>query len=384
MAMTVCGDGPPPMAPTPTTEASGATIPSMRRSVLTVLIASAWLFALAQPASAHTVSGVGATNWKTTLIGVNPSPPGLRVQVVDTGSDLQVSNTGPEIVVLGYQAEPYLRVGPGGVFENLQSPSTYLNCSRQGCAAPPNLNSAGPPQWKQISTGHTARFHDHRIHWMGGQPPPDVSRAPGIVHERPIWTVDMRQGTTAITVTGHLTWIPGPSPFPWLLLAAGLAAVAVAAALSRVWGPALAVLAGLVTANDLYHAVGIGFSVAGTTGTRLTRVLSGSFYSIIGWVLGALAVRLLWRRSPDGLYAAAFAGVSAALFTGILDISVLSRSQAPFNGPMWIDRVTVAVSLGLGVGLAVGAVLALRRVPRAEVLDHDEDDQAGEDLTVTS
>jgi hypothetical protein len=85
---------------------------------------------------------------------------------------------------------------------------------------------------------------------------------------------------------------------------------------------------------------------------------------------------LLWRRSPDGLYAAAFAGVSAALFTGILDITVLSRSDAPFNGPMSLDRVTVAVSLGLGVGLAVGAVLALRRIPRADPVE-DEDPSGG-------
>jgi hypothetical protein len=344
----------------------------MRRAAITVLIGLIWLLALAQPASAHTVSGVGATNWKTTLIGVEPSPPGLSVRVVDTGSDLEVSNTGPEVVVLGYQGEPYLRVGPGGVFENRQSPSTYLNCSRQGCPVPPGVDPAATPQWRQISSGHTARFHDHRIHWMGGQPPPEVSRAPGVVHQRPLWTVDLRQGATAIAVTGHLTWIPGPSPFPWLMLAVALAALAIAAALSTAWGPILSVLVGLLTLNDVYHAAAIGFSVAGSTGTRLGRVLTGSFYSIIGWVLGVVAVRLLWRRSPDGLYAAAFAGVSAALFTGILDITVLSRSDAPFNGPMSLDRVTVAVSLGLGVGLAVGAVLALRRIPRADPVEDDD------------
>src|ERR1035441_3724017 len=114
----------------PNTKVSGARITTMRRTAVTVLIALAWLLALAQPASAHTVSGVGATNWKTTLIGVSPAVPGLTVHVVDTGSDLQVSNSGREVVVLGYQGEPYLRVGPAGVFENMQSPSTYLNCSR--------------------------------------------------------------------------------------------------------------------------------------------------------------------------------------------------------------------------------------------------------------
>src|SRR5450631_1827962 len=79
----------------PNTKVSGARMTSMRRTAVTVLIALAWLLALAQPASAHTVSGVGATNWKTTLIGVTPAVPGLRVQVVDTGSDLQLENSGP-------------------------------------------------------------------------------------------------------------------------------------------------------------------------------------------------------------------------------------------------------------------------------------------------
>jgi hypothetical protein len=344
----------------------------MRRAAVSALLVLAWLVAQAQPASAHTVSGVGATNWRTTLIGISPQVPGLRVRVVNTGSNLEVSNTGPEVVILGYQGEPYLRVGPGGVYENTQSPATYLNCSRQGCPAPAGLDVAGPPQWRRISSGHVVSFHDHRIHWMGGQPPPEVLAAPGKVHQRPVWTVSMQQGPTRIAVTGHLTWVPGPSPYPWLLLAIALAAVAVAAALSTRWGPALAALVTVLTVNDVWHAVAIAFSVAATFWDRVARVFTGSFYSIIGWVLGVVAVWLLWRWRADGLYAAAFAGVSAALFTGILDFTVLSRSAAPFAGPMPVDRVTTAVSLGLGAGVAVGAVLALRRMPRAEWTGEDE------------
>jgi hypothetical protein len=346
----------------------------VRRAPLTVLIALTWLVVQAGPASAHTVSGVGATNWKTTLIGVSPALPGLRVRVVNTGSNLEVSNTGPEVLVLGYEGEPYLRVGPGGVYENTQSPATYLNCSRQGCPAPAGLDVTGPPQWRRVSSGHVVRYHDHRIHWMGSQPPPEVLQSPGKVHQRPVWTVTMRQGPTTIAVTGHLTWVPGPSPFPWLLLALALAAVAVAASLSPVWGRSLAVLVGVLTVNDVWHAAAIGFSVAATVWARLARVFTGSFYSIIGWVLGAAAVWLLWRWRVDGLYAAAFAGVSAALFTGILDFTVLSRSLAPFAGPMGADRVTTAVSLGLGAGIAIGAVLAIRRLPRAEPADEDAQD----------
>jgi hypothetical protein len=109
-----------------------------------------------------------------------------------------------------------------------------------------------------------------------------------------------------------------------------------------------------LTVNDVYHAGAIAFSVAGGLGTQLGRFFTGSFY------------------------AAAFAGVSAALFTGLLDISVLSRSQAPFAGPIGLDRVTVAVSLGLGLGVAIGSILALRGVPREEYDDEgEEEDEAG-------
>jgi hypothetical protein len=349
----------------------------MRRTILTVVTALIWLVALASPASAHTVSGVGATNWQTTLGTISPAVPGLTLKVVETGSRLELTNHGAEVVVLGYEQEPYLRVGPQGVFENILSPATYLNCSRNGCPVSPIANPQATPQWKQISSGQTIRWHDHRIHWMGSQLPPDVSRAPGQVHQRPPWTVTLKQGATTITVTGHLTWVPGPSPVPWLLLALVMLVGAAAVGVTGAWGLPLAVLVALLTLNDVYHALAIAFSVAGGFWTQMLRFFTGSFYSIIGWILGLLAVRLLLGRRVDGLYAAAFAGVSAALFTGLLDVTVLSRSEAPFAGPLGLDRVTVAVSLGLGIGVAVGAVLALRRAPRPEYEDEDTDPELG-------
>jgi hypothetical protein len=344
----------------------------MRRTLITVLTALIWLVALATPASAHSVSGVGATNWRTTLSGVSPAVPELTLRVVETGSRLELTNRGAEVVVLGYEGEPYLRVGPQGVFENQLSPATYLNCSRTGCAVSPDADPQAAPRWKRISGGQTVRWHDHRIHWMGTQLPPDVRRAPGQVHQRPPWTVSLRQGATNITATGHLTWVPGPSPVPWLILAFVLLALAVVLGLAGAWGLPLALAVALLTVSDVYHALAIAFSAAGGFWAHIGRFFAGSFYSIIGWVLGALAVRLLVRHRVDGLYAAAFAGVSAALFTGLLDLTVLSRSEAPFAGPLVLDRLTVAVSLGLGVGVAVGSIVALRKAPRPEY-EEDED-----------
>ena len=347
----------------------------IRRTALTVAMTFAALVALAEPASAHTVSGVGATNWKTAITSVEPAVPGLLVKVVEQGSRLELTNRGPEVLVLGYNDEPYLRVGPQGVFENVLSPATYLNCSRTGCPIAPDANPQAPPQWKKISSGHTARWHDHRIHWMGAQPPPVVRASPGRRHQLTPWTVVLHQGAAVITITGTLTWVPGPSPLPWLLLAALLLGAGLLVGALGFWGVPLAILALAVTVNDAYHAVAIGWSAAGGIGAKLGRFFAGSFYSIIGWALGLLAVWLLARKRIDGLYAAAFAGISAALFGGLLDITTLSRSQAPFAGSIAIDRLTVAVSLGLGLGVATGAIAALRKQPRALRLVDDASDE---------
>ena len=74
----------------------------------------------------------------TRLESVRPQIPGVDVKVIEAGSRLQLTNdTDTEVVVQGYQGEPYLRVGPKGVFENRKSPATFLNRSRQTSGGPP-------------------------------------------------------------------------------------------------------------------------------------------------------------------------------------------------------------------------------------------------------
>jgi hypothetical protein len=165
-------------------------------------------------------------------------------------------------------------------------------------------------------------------------------------------------------------------------LAAVLAAIGVAMGVLGAWGWPLAFAVVLLTLNDIYHAVGIAWFWSGSSVYRLEKFVAGSFYSMVGWVLGAVAAWLLVRRRIDGLYAAVFAGGSAALFTGLLDLTVLSRSQAPFAGSLTVDRVSVAVSLGLGVGIAVGALIAIRASKPLEggyqYDDLDDEDELGE------
>jgi hypothetical protein len=350
-----------------------ATMTGMRtrRTLVTVVTALLVLVVGAPPASAHSVSGIGATDFETVVRSVSPRVAGLHVRVIELGSRLELRNTGRvEAVVLGYDQEPYLRVGPDGVFENVRSPATYLNRTRLGGSIPPTADSSAAPSWRRVRSEPVARWHDHRIHWMGNRPPPNVQRDPDHRHVvNDAWVVPVDVGSTSVKVSGQLLWTPGPSSVPWLALAvvllaamAGAAALLDAGAFRRVFAVGVA----LVLAVDLVHAAGTGWTVQASTLSRLSRMVASSPTAIVGWVAAVVAIVLLTTR-PDreveGMLAGAFAGSVVAVFGGSVDVTSLSRSQLPFAGPASLARLCVAVSLGVGFGLAAATAVVLRRRP---------------------
>jgi hypothetical protein len=338
-----------------------ALVIALRRIGVSVLMAFALLVATAGPASAHTVSGQGATNYRSTLTGVTPPTPDLKVRVVNLGSDLEVTWTGPtQLLILGYQGEPYLRIGPDGVWRNRLSPATYLNATRALGAIPPYADATAPPDWVKLSGGRTVIWHDHRIHWMGGPTPPPVAAAPGSYHHVVTWKVQMRDGTTPIVATGSLDWVPGSSPWPWLGIIVALAIVGIVAGLSRRWAPALLALVGVIVIADVLHAVGTGVFAAGSTAHKLLLIVSSSYYSVVAWVLGIIGMRLLAKRSVDGLFAAVFTGLVIGLFGGVADVVALARSQIPFQWGVVFAQVLISVSIGVSAGVVIGSIIAFR------------------------
>lgn len=120
----------------------------------------------------------------------------------------------------GYAGEPYLRVGPDGASENLSSPAAYLDrsASRAG-DVPEGGDGDDLPRWRRLSGGSTLRWHDHRAHWTGGTPGV-VADAPDDTHVVvPELVVPVRVGGSEVGVRGDLVWVPGPSPWPWYVLA---------------------------------------------------------------------------------------------------------------------------------------------------------------------
>lgn len=341
----------------------------------------------AAPASAHTVSGQGATNFRTVISAVSPAVPGLTVRSVELGSRLSLTWTGPDqLVVLGYDDEPYLRVGPDGIFRNRLSPATYLNVTRSsaGITVPPDADSAAAtahPQWVRIGGGRTVSWHDHRTHWMGGTVPLPVRRSPATFHKVFDWHVGLVQGGRPVTVTGQLDWVPGSSPWPWVAAIVALAAVGLAAGLGRRWAPVLLGLTAVLVGADVLHAVGTGLAFAGSPLHRLLLIIGSSYYSIAAWALGVVAIRLLARRSVDGLFAAVLTALVIGLFGGLADVVSLSRSQIPFAFAPVVARLLVSVSIGVAVGVIGGSLLAFRRNRPPPTTDAVLD-QAPEDLGI--
>jgi hypothetical protein len=328
---------------------------------------AAWLAAglvllTASPALAHALDGAAPSNYRTRILDVEPEKPGIVVEVVEAGNRLSLTNDTPdEVVVIGYRKEPYLRVGPHGVFENLRSPATYRNRSRLPTAEVPAKASndpTTPPEWKKVSAGSSARWHDHRVHWMGLQPPGPVRAEPGQEHVIiPAWEVPLRVGPDEILVKGDLAWIPGPSKLPWLGLAAaaGLALAGLVlipgAKRHRLAQTALIVALAAVVVLDVARLAGL----AGDVGSSLGRAAGQNLQAVAGWVTAVAAAALLLRgEARIGPALAAGAGVLFAL--GALgDLDVLSRSQVPTDAPVWLPRLSVATGLGLGLGLLVVA-----------------------------
>ncbi len=332
--------------------------------VLAVLVAAAAVVVVdALPAWAHGVGGVQPTNYRTTVRGVEPAVPGLTVRSVDLGGKLELTNTtGTDAVVLGYQGEPYLRVGPRGVYENTKSPAVFLNRSTIPTAsAPPSYDANAAPRWRKISSSRTARWHDHRAHWMGGAAPPQVTRDPG--HSHVViggWQVPIDYGTRQLHAVGDVTWVPGPSVLPWIGIAVGLAALVVLASRTRIWPAVLGVAIALLVAGEAMHVAGYwGASTASTLSD-----VGSSIYSIAGCVVGIGALAMLLRRGRDPYDATPMILIAAVFLLvagGFADITSITRSQVPSTLPDVLARGVVTNALGLGVGTVVAAALRLRR-----------------------
>jgi hypothetical protein len=332
------------------------------RATVLLMLGAVFLAFDAQPASAHGLVGTQPTNYASRVLSVTPAIAGLQVEMRDLGNRIEVRNTtGRDVTILGYSGEPYLRVGPRGVYENRRSPSVFLNRTSTIVAnAPPSYSATATPVWRRLSGDDAVFWHDHRVHWMGASEPSVVARAPGRVHLISDWFVTLQYEGQPVRVRGDLRWIPGPSAAPRLALALLVALSVAAIGFTRWWGVTVAtvllVLAGVVTA---LVAGEWGASSAGSWIALLSTV-----YSLVGIViaLAASAALLRARRTPTDASAIVLAAAVVLCFgSGLADVTFLGHSQLPTTLSAPLARTLVALVIGGSIGVLAVAAGHLRR-----------------------
>jgi hypothetical protein len=187
-------------------------------------IALAVLLVVPAAALAHE----GSPNYLSQIDAVTPATPGVTVEVLNRDDRLLLHNTsGKDVVIEGYDGEPYARVrGDGTVEVNTRSEAYYLNEDRfANVEVPEGID--GPPQWKEV--GRTGRFewHDHRAHWMGKTTPPQVTD-PSVRTKVFDWKVPLEIDGAHGSIGGTLFWTQLPGGGPPVAAILGAAAVLIA------------------------------------------------------------------------------------------------------------------------------------------------------------
>ncbi len=327
-------------------------------------------------ASAHGSADTALTNYHTRITSVAPQLDGVTVTVKEGGDKLQLSNTSSrDVIILGYDKEPYLRVGPSGVFENQQSPSCATNENRfpdPATFAFPAADPMGDPVWKRLSHDTFVTWHDHRAHWASPEPPEVVRDQPNVVHQLvDRWEVIVKQDATTMTVTGDLRWIPSDPLWPWW--AGTVTLLAISAFITYRYRHRLAsayvlrllqLCCALVSSATLVHA---GLLAADSVGDTRSQIRSLFVDNYLEFALVVALIILVVRmraqlRTVDG-FLCVFALGTLVGINGLGDVEAFTAPIMNAAGnPIWL-RMTTALTIVAG---GCGLLLAISRL-RAQI-----------------
>jgi hypothetical protein len=202
--------------------------PARALTVLTLLLAAF----LPATAGAHQ----GDPNYRSEITSIKPAGPadGLEVEIQNFDDHVQLVNrTGEDVVIEGYDGEPYARLlADGRVEVNLNSPSHYLNEDRfANVELPARADADAPPEWDEVDDTGRFVWHDHRSHYMGEGIPSQVedeSKKTKVFD----YTIPVTVAGDQVRINGTLTWVgdqSGLSTATWIVFGSILVLLLVAA-----------------------------------------------------------------------------------------------------------------------------------------------------------
>lgn len=337
--------------------------PRLLRRLVTVTVTVLLLVGTALPAAADPAR---PTNFESRVTGVEPAVDGLSVEVIGGDAYVVVQvPAGSTLEVVGYEGEPYVRIGEDGTVErNEASPTRWLNDARYGeldVTVPPEASAAAPPRWEVVAGDGEYAWHDHRVHWMSPALPPQVDTGSREVQPVSSWELELAVDGEPVVVSGQLDWIPGPSA----VVPGALAAMALAAGVALGWlaagrGPRFA-LAGAIVAAVGGAAASVGLP-AGADQDPILLILPA--VTLLLAAVGTWAVRNRPGLAPRMV--AAMAGFPLLVWAG-LQVGALTRPIVPTLLPTAVDRVVVTIAAAVGIAALVGAARTLLTPPAIPV-----------------
>ncbi len=314
--------------------------------------ARTWLLLAAVALGVVLVVAAGPLAASASAAAIVPSDQGSEVVRTDpptSGATLTVDGDVAQLVVapghaatvLGYQGEPFLRIAADGTVERNERSSVVLadpNSPVTTVASPPS-GAAAEEQWVEVGSGGTARWHDHRVHWMAGSPPPSSD---GLVMA---WRVPLVVDGAKVAVDGEVRRRSVVDPLPWLAVVVVTAAAAVVATRRRpLLGVAVLAAAGgaVATVVELTPLLTVR-----PGGVDLLRLGAAAGALVLG-VAGLVVPR---RRGLLG-------SLGVASLAGWVVPAVPALYQPVVTGPLPVAlaRAVVAVEVGLVLAGLVAAV----------------------------
>jgi hypothetical protein len=308
----------------------------MRRRDRGRCLVVAFLVALGAPAAAeaHVRTGVVAVDYRAT-VGAQPAAVSARVYLSDRAVRVRV-RPGHEVVVLGYQGEPFLRLTSGGVEVNQSS----LTAAGVGFATRPSSGGSAPV-WRLRSKTPSVIWHDARVRGL----PPGVARGRWTI---PLVVDGLREG-----LSGELVRVARPAVWKWVAL-----------------GVPFVVAAALLLARRRRTELALSAAAFGLAGTMCMLVVDAGFaldrYSSEGkWLeLGNVVVFALVGAAfavRGSLERRAIAGGALgllALSIGLSKIPVFLHGLVLSVLPGGLARAVVALTIWAGATAVVvgGAV----------------------------
>ncbi len=176
-----------------------------RRSLLALLVLT--LAGGVSPAWAHTAD----PHVRTVIDEITPPMADVSVRVeAGVATQLVLENRGDgEVVVLGRDGDPFLRIGPDGVWGNRNARDFHATATPTGGLSGSSTTPDAGPDWTHLTTEPVWGWFDHRLHPQPLTTPPDLDPAGDPVPFAQ-WQVPMRFNDRDATVSGHLEYAIAP------------------------------------------------------------------------------------------------------------------------------------------------------------------------------